>query len=95
MTRRLREFILEGVLALLCIFLSLRAPGFLSAANLLNILQNISMQGVVALGMTMVIIAGEIDLSVGSMIAFAGCLTAWIAGTSPPLQRHGPWLCRF
>jgi len=40
----------------------------------------VSMQGLIALGMTMVIIAGEIDLSVGSMVAFAGCLTAYIAG---------------
>jgi ribose/xylose/arabinose/galactoside ABC-type transport system permease subunit len=42
------------------------------------------MQGLIALGMTMVIIAGEIDLSVGSMVAFAGCLTAflteWLTG---------------
>jgi ribose/xylose/arabinose/galactoside ABC-type transport system permease subunit len=36
------------------------------------------MQGVIAFGMTMVIIAGEIDLSVGSAVAFAGCLTAWL-----------------
>jgi ribose transport system permease protein len=38
------------------------------------------MQGIVALGMTMVIIAGEIDLSVGSAVAFAGCWTAWLTG---------------
>jgi len=80
MTRRLREFILEGVLAALCIVLAWRAPGFLSADNLLNVLHNVSMEGIIAFGMTMVIIAGEIDLSVGSMIAFAGCLTAWITG---------------
>jgi ribose transport system permease protein len=35
------------------------------------------MQGVVAFGMTLVIVAGEIDLSVGSAVAFAGCLAAW------------------
>lgn len=77
--RRLHEFILEGVLVLLCVFLSLRAPNFLTTGNLLIILQNISMQGVVAFGMTAVIIAGEIDLSVGSAVAFTGCVTAWIA----------------
>ncbi len=85
---RFREFlnstVLEIVLAILCIILALTAPNFLTAENLLNVLRNVSMQGLIALGMTMVIIAGEIDLSVGSMVAFSGCLTAWITreGTS-------------
>lgn len=77
--RRLHEFILEGVLVLLCVFLAWRAPNFLTAGNLFNILQSASMQGVIAFGMTMVIIAGEIDLSVGSGVAFTGCVTAWVA----------------
>lgn len=77
--RRLHEFILEGVLVLLCIVLACRAPNFLTPGNLFNILQSASMQGVIAFGMTMVIIAGEIDLSVGSGVAFTGCITAWVA----------------
>jgi ribose/xylose/arabinose/galactoside ABC-type transport system permease subunit len=80
MTRKLREFILEAVLLILCIYLSVRAPRFLTTSNLLNVLHNVSMQGIIAFGMTMVIIAGEIDLSVGSAVAFAGCLTAWFTG---------------
>ena len=79
MTRRLREFILEAVLVAMCIGLAFTARGFLSSENLLNVLRNVSMQGMIAFGMTMVIIAGEIDLSVGSAVAFAGCLTAWLA----------------
>lgn len=77
---RLRPFVLELVLLALCLVLAFRAEGFFTADNLLNILRNISMQGVIALGMTMVIIAGEIDLSVGSAAAFAGCLAAWVIG---------------
>lgn len=73
-------FVLEAVLLLLCIVLSIVAPGFFTTENLLNVLRNISMQGIIALGMTMVIIAGEIDLSVGSAVAFAGCWTAWLTG---------------
>jgi ribose/xylose/arabinose/galactoside ABC-type transport system permease subunit len=80
MTSRLREYVLEAVLVMMCIALAVAAPGFLSPENLLNVLRNVSMQGIVAFGMTMVIIAGEIDLSVGSAVAFAGCLTAWLAG---------------
>ncbi len=79
---RFREFlnsaVLEIVLVLLCVILTATAPNFLTVENLLNVLRNVSMQGLIALGMTMVIIAGEIDLSVGSMVAFSGCLTAWI-----------------
>jgi ribose/xylose/arabinose/galactoside ABC-type transport system permease subunit len=72
--------VLEAVLLVLCFFLALTAPGFLTADNALNVLRNVSMQGVIALGMTMVIIAGEIDLSVGSAVAFSGCLTAFLTG---------------
>ena len=79
---RLRSFfsssILEVILVLLCIVLAFTASGFLTANNLLNVLRNVSMQGVIAFGMTMVIISGEIDLSVGSAVAFASCLTAFL-----------------
>ena len=73
-----RTAVLELILFILCIALALAAPGFLTAENLLNVLRNVSMQGVIAFGMTMVIIAGEIDLSVGSAVAFSGCLTAYL-----------------
>ena len=76
--------VLEAVLAVLCVVLALTAPGFFTAENLLNVLRNISMQGIIALGMTMVIIAGEIDLSVGSAVAFAGCWMAWLTGHLDP-----------
>jgi ribose/xylose/arabinose/galactoside ABC-type transport system permease subunit len=76
----LSSAVLEIVLVVLCVFLAIAAPNFLTAENLLNVLRSVSMQGLIALGMTMVIIAGEIDLSVGSMVAFAGCLTAWVTG---------------
>jgi len=81
MSRRPHHFILELVLVALCIALAWIAPGFFSAENALNVLRNISMQGIIALGMTMVIVAGEIDLSVGSAVAFAGCWTAYLTGT--------------
>ena len=74
----IRSSIMELVLLLLCLILGYQAEGFFSMANLLNVLRNISMQGIIAFGMTMVIISGEIDLSVGSAVAFAGCLTAYL-----------------
>jgi len=76
--------VLEIILLALCAVLAGIAPNFLTTENALNVLRNVSMQGLIALGMTMVIIAGEIDLSVGSMVAFAGCLTAWLTGALGP-----------
>ena len=70
------DYILEAILVLLCVILAFTAPGFATMNNVLNVLRNTSMQGIIALGMTIVIISGEIDLSVGSAVAFAGSLTA-------------------
>lgn len=76
---RLRKFalqnIMEGILIALCIGFAIGSKTFLSLENAMAILYAVSMQGLIAFGMTMVIISGEIDLSVGSTAAFAGCLT--------------------
>lgn len=72
------SLVLEIILVLICVVLAVTASGFFTTENLLNVLRNVSMQGVIALGMTMVIIAGEIDLSVGSAVAFSGCFTAFL-----------------
>ncbi|MGP1418200.1 MAG: ABC transporter permease [Sphaerochaetaceae bacterium] len=49
---------------------------FIRPANLFNILRNVSMTGIIAFGMSFVIISGEIDLSIGSMVGLSGVLTA-------------------
>ena len=51
-------------------------PNFLKKDNLLNILKQISVVAIIAIGMTMIIITAGIDLSVGSLIAFSGVVTA-------------------
>lgn len=56
---------------------SMLSPAFLSTRNLLNLLQQSSVLGVMAMGMTFVILAKQIDLSVGSMSAFGGITVAW------------------
>ncbi len=63
-----------AALALLVVISSLLSPYFLTPQNLLNILRQVSYTGIIALGMTFVIIAGGIDLSVGSVAAFAASL---------------------
>lgn len=80
LTGRLQHSFLEIILLALCIALAIIAPGFFTTGNILNVLRNVSMQGIIALGMTAVIIAGEIDLSVGSAVAFAGCWAAYLTG---------------
>lgn len=71
-----QKYSLELILILLIIVLAFIAPGFFSIRNFFNVLRNVSTQGIIAFGMTLLIISGEIDLSVGSSVAFAGCLTA-------------------
>ncbi len=53
-----------------------RWPNFLKKDNLLNIMKQISVVAIIAIGMTMIIITSGIDLSVGSLIAFSGVITA-------------------
>jgi len=91
--RGLRRSIMAIVLLVLCAALAVRAEGFFTVENLLNVVRNVSMQGVIAFGMTMVIISGEIDLSVGSAVAFSGCLAAWVTGflAGPVVGLPMPW----
>ena len=67
-------------LVLVCVFAAARYPQFLNENNLLNVLRQNSMLGMVALGMTFVILTGGIDLSVGSLLAVAGVVAANLAG---------------
>lgn len=76
---------MEIVLLAVCGYLAWASPRFLSADNAVNVLRSISMQGLIALGMTMVIIVGEIDLSVGAAAAFAGCLLAYLTQSQVPI----------
>lgn len=74
---RLRRWNLAPVLALAALFVAsaLVSPRyFLQVQNLLNILRQVSYAGIIALGMTFVIIGGGIDLSVGSMMALVGAV---------------------
>lgn len=52
-------------------------PNFLKSENLLNIANQIAVIAIVAIGMTMVIVTGGIDLSVGSLLALSAVLTSW------------------
>lgn len=66
-------------LLLLCLFLSIFTESFLTVSNLVNILRQVSVIGLISIGMTFVIITAGIDLSVGSLIAFSGVVAASFA----------------
>lgn len=77
---RFIDYALEMTLVVLILVVAIITPGFTTSRNLLNVLRNISLQGVIALGLTMTIIGGEIDLSVGSSVALYGVIIAKVGG---------------
>jgi len=69
----------------LCLILWAATPHFLTVSNLLNVLEQTSINATVAAGMTFVIISGGIDLSVGSVLALAGIVLALALETGVPV----------
>ena len=65
-------------LVVVCAFFSVAAPNFLSASNLINILRQVSMFGIVVIGVTMVMIGGGMDLSVGGQMAVVGMVVGFL-----------------
>jgi ribose transport system permease protein len=68
------------------LILAIVEPAFLSQSNLLNVVRQISLLGIVAVGMTYVFISGELDLSVGSMYGLLAMVMAYLSireGLSP------------
>ncbi|WP_089083633.1 ABC transporter permease [Aquitalea magnusonii] len=76
--RYINEIGLILVIALLYFIFSFNAPGFNSLGNQMNILRDAAMVGIAAWAMTLVIIAGEIDVSVGPMVAFSSVCLAYL-----------------
>ncbi len=69
------------VLALLitATVLAVMRPHFLSSANLVNVVRQISINGMLAVGVTFVLLSGGVDLSLGSVVALAGVIAAHFA----------------
>ena len=72
-------------LFVLCVVLWALTPHFLTVSNLLNVAEQAAIIAIVAVGMTFVIITGGIDLSVGSVLAFAGVVMASVLHKEVPL----------
>ena len=86
--RNARELGIFLAAATIFIVLAILAPRFLNPSNLLNVAREISMKGIIAVGMTYVFISGELDLSVGSQYGFFAAVVALM------IQNWGmdPWI---
>jgi ribose transport system permease protein len=82
-SHELRNYVvyLSFVVILLFFSVALRDKGFLSSDNLMNILRQTAMVSIMAVGMTFTITAGEIDLSLGSIVALSALVTAVLLDT--------------
>ncbi len=82
-----REMGVFVALLLMALFLTFATPAFLNARNLLNVGRQVSLIGIMAVGMSFVLISREIDLSIGATYALAGLMTGILL-----LQRWNLWL---
>jgi len=89
-TRAAARFGVPLALAGIVVVASVFIPGFLSRANLTTILLHVSINGILALGSIFVIITAGIDLSVGSVVGFAGVLAAGALTSGTVLRLLGP-----
>ena len=68
-----------GVLVILCVFFTIRSPFFFTSTNLVNVLVNGAVIGIIGSAMTLLLVARQVDVSVGSAIGFAGAVFAVFA----------------
>lgn len=83
------KFLIEqrSIIALLVLIaiVSMINPDFFSVDNILNILRQTSVNAIIAVGMTFVILIAGIDLSVGSVLALTGAIAASMVSTELPI----------
>ncbi|NOZ72043.1 MAG: ABC transporter permease [Chloroflexi bacterium] len=82
---RIREMAMVVLILLSGLVMTILSPYFLSMTNFVAIARGFSMEGIVTIGMALLLVAGEFDLSVGAVMALAGIVTAWaIVGAKVP-----------
>ncbi len=70
---------LPAAIAAIALALSIASPNFASWGNLINVFRQISINGILAVGVTWVLLCGGVDLSLGSQVALAGVVAAHFA----------------
>lgn len=74
--RSVSQFLIIVAVAAECVVFALLSPSFLTVNNFVNVALQIAIYGILAVGMTLVIITGGIDLSIGSIVALSGVVAA-------------------
>lgn len=74
MGKMLRQFGLLFVILFIVVAMSFASPAFMTNQNIINIIRQVSINGIIAVGMTFVILTGGIDLSVGSVVAITSVI---------------------
>lgn len=83
------------ILLLMVVVVSIVKPQFLNPTNIFNVLTQTSIFGILALGVTVIIISKGIDLSLGSMLAFAGVTSASLAQVVGATNKMYPQLAQM
>jgi ribose transport system permease protein len=96
-TKATQSLVLIVIIVAICIVTAIVNPRFLRYQNLINIFQQVSILGIVACGIGMLLVAGQIDISVGSQISVMGVIIAmiiekWVGKPIPNLQAWQPML---
>lgn len=88
---RMREFGLLCIILALCVVMSFASPYFLTWSNFRTIFLSFSIEGIVVIGMTVLLIVGGLDLSVGSVVCFAMVVAGklFLMGIDPWLASLG------
>ena len=79
----IRKYGILLVLVAMWVLLAAVSPTFRTTTNVVNILRQVSVNGIIAIGMTFVIMTGGIDLTVGSLVAVAGVISGSILMINP------------
>ena len=83
---QMREIGVAIALLGLIVLFSLLSSHFLNVENFINIIRQISLLGIIAMGMTLVIVCGEIDLSVGSIYGASAIFTGVLMTSGAPVR---------
>ncbi len=92
-----QSLVLIGLIVALCVVATIVNPRFVKPANIINIFSQIAVLGIVASGIGMLLISGEIDISAGNQISLMGAILALIVqkvGGLPP-EHPQAWLSSF
>jgi ribose transport system permease protein len=83
--------LITAMVGLLVLF-GLWVPNFINPENILDLIQQISVNAILAFGLTLVILIGGIDLSVGALLALVGTTTVYILTSGHPQLQSPAWL---